>query len=62
VVYVQVEGEAFERRLIQTGLRSGSYVSVAGDLKPGERVVTVGAAAIRGAAANPDAFGHGHAH
>ena len=33
-----------------------------GDLKPGERVVTEGASAVRGAAANPDAFGHGHAH
>ena len=62
VVYVQVEGEAFERRLVQPGLRSGPYVAVAGDLRPGERVVTVGAAAVRGAAANPDAFGHGHAH
>ena len=62
IVYVQVEGEAFERRLVQTGLRSGPYVAVAGDLRPGERVVTVGAAAVRGAAANPDAFGHGHAH
>ena len=62
VVYVQVEGEAFERRLVQTGLRTGPYVAVAGDLRPGERVVTVGAAAVRGAAANPSAFGHGHAH
>jgi membrane fusion protein, heavy metal efflux system len=62
VVYVQVEGEAFERRLVQTGLRSGPYVAVTGNLKPGERVVTAGASAVRGAAANPDAFGHGHAH
>lgn len=62
IVYVQAEGEAFERRLVQPGLRSGPYVAVAGDLRPGERVVTVGVAAVRGAAANPDAFGHGHAH
>lgn len=62
IVYVQVEGEAFERRLVQTGLRSGAFVAVAGDLEPGERVVTVGANAVRAAAANPNAFGHGHAH
>ena len=62
VVYVQVEGEAFERRPVQVGLRSGDFVAVAGDLKPGERVVTVGAAAVRGAAATPGAFGEGHAH
>lgn len=62
VVYVQVESEAFERRLVQLGQRSGDLVAVDGDLKPGERVVTVGAAAIRAAAATPGAFGHGHAH
>lgn len=62
IVYVQVEGEAFERRLVQAGLRSGPFVAVAGNLRPGERVVTLGASAVRGAAANPDAFGHGHAH
>jgi RND family efflux transporter MFP subunit len=62
VVYVQVEGEAFERRPVQLGLRSGDLVVVEGDLKAGERVVTVGAAAVRAAAATPGAFGHGHAH
>jgi membrane fusion protein, heavy metal efflux system len=62
VVYVQVEGEAFERRPVQLGLRSGDLVAVEGDLKAGERVVTEGAAAVRAAAATPGAFGHGHAH
>lgn len=62
VVYVQVEGEAFERRPVQLGLRSGDLVAVEGDLKAGERVVTTGAAAVRAAAATPGAFGHGHAH
>ncbi|HEY0103473.1 MAG TPA: efflux RND transporter periplasmic adaptor subunit, partial [Brevundimonas sp.] len=62
VVYVQAEGEAFERRPVQAGLRTGAFVAVTGDLKPGERVVTVGAAAVRGAAATPGAFGEGHAH
>jgi cobalt-zinc-cadmium efflux system membrane fusion protein len=62
VVYVQVEGEAFERRPVQLGLRSGDLVAVKGDIKSGERVVTTGAAAVRAAAATPGAFGHGHAH
>jgi multidrug efflux pump subunit AcrA (membrane-fusion protein) len=62
VVYVQAEGEAFQRRPVQAGLRTGDFVAVTGDLKPGERVVTVGAAAVRGAAATPGAFGEGHAH
>jgi cobalt-zinc-cadmium efflux system membrane fusion protein len=62
VVYVQVEGEAFERRPVQLGLRSGDLVAIEGDLKAGERVVTEGAAAVRAAAATPGAFGHGHAH
>lgn len=62
VVYVQVEGEAFERRPVVTGLRSGALIAVTGDLKPGERVVTVGAAAVRSAGQSPAAFGEGHAH
>lgn len=62
VVYVQVSGEAFERRLVQPTIRSGDRVAVAGDLRPGERVVSLGASTVRAAAANPDAFGHGHAH
>ena len=62
VVYVQVEGEAFERRLVQTGFRGGDFVEITGDVRQGERVVTVGAASIRAAAASPASFGEGHAH
>ncbi len=62
VVYVQVEGEAFERRIVARGVASGGLVAITGAVKPGERVVIVGAAAVRAAAATPDAFGHGHAH
>jgi membrane fusion protein, heavy metal efflux system len=62
VVYVQVEGETFERRPVARGVASGNLVAIRGDVKPGERVVTVGAAAVRAAAATPGAFGHGHAH
>ncbi|MFT4935891.1 MAG: cobalt-zinc-cadmium efflux system membrane fusion protein [Pseudoalteromonas distincta] len=61
-VYVQVSGEAFERRMVTRGRASGDRIAVTGDLRPGERVVTQGAATVRAAAATPDAFGHGHAH
>ena len=44
------------------GRASGDRIAVTGDLRPGERVVTQGAATVRAAAATPDAFGHGHAH
>ena len=62
VVYVQVEGEAFERRLVQTGFRGGDFVEITGDVRQGERVVAVGAGSIRAAAASPASFGEGHAH
>jgi hypothetical protein len=46
VVYVQLEGEAFERREVVVRLRQGSSALVEG-LTPGERLVTTGASAIR---------------
>lgn len=62
VVYVQIGGETFERRLVTILSRSGDLVAIDGGIEAGERVVTRGAAAVRAAAATPDAFGHGHAH
>jgi RND family efflux transporter MFP subunit len=62
VVYVQVEGEAFERRLVTTGLRSGGWVAIASGITAGERVVTHGAYEIKLAAAGGAVPGHGHAH
>lgn len=62
VIYVQLGGETFQRRAVTVLARSGAQVAVEGQLKAGERVVSRGAAAVRAAAATPDAFGHGHAH
>jgi membrane fusion protein, heavy metal efflux system len=62
VVYVQLDGEMFQRRAVTVTARSGDRVAVEGQLKAGERVVTRGTAAVRAAAATPGAFGHGHAH
>lgn len=62
VVFVQKEGESFERRIVQLGPRDGDWVAVASGLSRGERIVTRGAYQVRLAAAQPAAMGHGHAH
>ena len=62
VVFVQREGETFERRVITPGLRDGDWVGVKSGLEPGERVVTMGAYQVRLAATAPASIGHGHAH
>ncbi len=62
VVYVQLEGEAFERRLFVSGFRSGEHVQVLDGLEPGDRVVTKGAYAIRLQSVSTTIPAHGHAH
>lgn len=62
VVYVQLHDDAFERRVIKTGIRDGAFVQVADGMKPGEKVVTKGAYLIQLAASGPQEAGHGHAH
>ena len=43
IVFVQREGETFERRAVTLGPRGGDLVQIAEGVKPGERVVTKGA-------------------
>jgi RND family efflux transporter MFP subunit len=62
MVYVQVDGEHFEERLVQVGPRSGSKIAIAGGLKDGERVVTKGAHLVRLADRAKSSVGHGHVH
>ena len=62
VAYVQVEGEAFERRLVTTGLRSGGWIAITAGISAGERVVTRGAYEIKLAASGGALPEHGHAH
>ncbi len=62
VAYVQVEGEAFERRPLRLGVRDGDRVEVLEGLRPGERVVTRGAYLMRLAASSSAVPAHGHAH
>jgi len=62
VVYVQLGGERFERRVVRTGLRDGDFVIVTAGLSPHERVVSRGAYLLHLAAGAPAEAGHGHAH
>src|SRR5690606_24907827 len=63
VVYVQLEGESFARRVVRTGRRDGGYVEISSGLEAGERVVTDGAYFVRLASAGTTmSAGHGHPH
>lgn len=62
-VYIQTEGESFEKRILETGIIDGGYVQVLNGLNVGERVVTTGAYQVRLAALSPEsAIGQGHVH
>ena len=62
VVFVQRNGESFERRVVTPGARDGERVEIRAGLKPGERVVTRSAYLVRLAGASPKAAGEGHTH
>lgn len=62
VVYVQVEGEAFEERTVRVGPRSGARVGIESGVSANERVVTLGANVIRLSARAGTAPAHGHVH
>ncbi len=60
--YVLVDGENFQRRDLELGIRDNGFVEVKGGVAEGERVVTKGAYAIKLASLSPASFGHGHGH
>lgn len=62
VAFVMLEGETFQRREVETGIRDGGVIEIKSGLKPGDRVVVNGANAVRIASLSPASFGHGHAH
>lgn len=62
VAYVQVEGEAFERRVLTLGVQDREHVQVIEGLSLGERVVTLGAWDIKLSASSGAIPAHGHAH
>lgn len=62
IVFVQREGEAFERRPVTLGARSGNLVQVTSGVTAGDRVVTVGAYLVRLASLSTQVPSHGHVH
>jgi membrane fusion protein, heavy metal efflux system len=62
IVFVQREGETFERRPVTLGPRSGDVVQITEGLKPGDRVVTKGAYLVRLASLSTSVPAHGHVH
>jgi RND family efflux transporter MFP subunit len=62
VVYVQVDGEHFEERLVRTGPRQGGLIGVIQGLTGSERLVVRGAHVVRLAARARSSQPHGHIH
>ncbi len=61
-VYVQANGEAFQKRDLELGIRDANYVEVKKGLNPNERVVVKGGYAIRLASVSAVIPAHGHTH
>lgn len=61
-VYVMVDGENFETRIIQTGIHENGLVEILSGIETGERVVTRGAYLIKLASTADNSMAHGHAH
>jgi cobalt-zinc-cadmium efflux system membrane fusion protein len=62
VVFVQVEGEAFERRVVRIGTRDRGSVEVLAGVSAGEHVVSRGAWSVKLAASSGAIPAHGHSH
>ncbi|MDJ0762057.1 MAG: efflux RND transporter periplasmic adaptor subunit [Myxococcota bacterium] len=62
IAFVMVQGETFERRLVELGIREAGYVEVTSGLDLGERVVDKGAFAVRLAGSAAQIPSHGHTH
>jgi RND family efflux transporter MFP subunit len=62
IVFVQIGGEAFERRPVTLGLREGDAVQVLEGIRAGERVVSKGSHLVRLASLSTQVPAHGHVH
>ena len=62
VAFVQTEGEKFERRELELGLKSDGWAEVKSGLKADERVVTKGAYRVHLGSLSTSLPAHGHAH
>ncbi|MCH8010347.1 MAG: efflux RND transporter periplasmic adaptor subunit [Candidatus Marinimicrobia bacterium] len=61
VVFVHMEGESFEKRVVKTGNRDNGLVAILSGIRKGERVVTKGGYLVK-LASTSAAVGHPHAH
>ena len=62
LIYVMLEGETFQRREVELGIRDNGWIEVVSGVSEGERIATRGAYAIKLAALSPASFGQGHGH
>jgi cobalt-zinc-cadmium efflux system membrane fusion protein len=62
IVFVQREGETFERRAVTLGARNGDQVQIVDGIAAGDRVVTAGAYLVRLASLSTSVPAHGHVH
>jgi RND family efflux transporter MFP subunit len=62
VVFAQVSGESFARRVVRPGMRSGGWVEVTSGLEGHERIVTRGAYLVRLASLAGQLPTEGHVH
>ncbi|MFT3845482.1 MAG: efflux RND transporter periplasmic adaptor subunit [Lacibacter sp.] len=61
-VYIQTEGESFQKREVKLGANDGQKVQVLSGVNEGERVVTKGAYQIKLSQASGSLPAHGHEH
>ena len=61
VVFVQTQGESFEKRQVRTGSVYRGYVEILSGVAAGEHVVTKGVYFVKLAGTSTD-IGHGHTH
>ncbi|MEW6072903.1 MAG: efflux RND transporter periplasmic adaptor subunit [Planctomycetota bacterium] len=60
--FVMLEGELFQKRELELGVKDGAWIEVLRGIERGERVATRGAYIVKLAALSPASFGAGHAH
>ncbi len=61
-VYVQITGESYSKKPVETGYNDGKNVEIIRGLEPGDRVVTKGVMLLKAASMVTGTVGHGHAH
>jgi len=61
-VFVQISGESYSKRRVETGPGDGLRVEITGGLTEGERVVTRGKMLVKAASMETGEIEHGHSH